>query len=71
MSAIVTAITTAVTSALTAAINTGKSVREALAESLEEAAAKLRDGGLLPDEALERAKTDQDLLSRTRDKFED
>lgn len=48
--------------AVQGAIQAGKSIREALADSLEEAAAKIRAGELGIDDAVARARDDQDAI---------
>lgn len=55
-----------VVAAIEAAVRTGKSFRETLADSLEDAAQKIRDGRLNIDDAVERAREDQDRIDTLR-----
>ncbi len=66
MSEIVAAVVQIVLAAIEVAIKTRKSIREALAESLEEAAAKIRAGEIMVDEALDQARRDQSRIDALR-----
>lgn len=55
-----------VVAGIEAAVRTGKSLREALADSLEDAAQKIRDGRLNIDDAVERAREDQERVDALR-----
>lgn len=60
--ATITTIIGLILQAVQAAVQAGKSIREALADSLEEAAAKIRAGELGIDDAVTRARDDQDAI---------
>lgn len=62
-------IVTTVVGAVQSAIKVGKTIREAIADSLEDAANKIRQGELLPDEALALAQEDQEKIEQARNKF--
>lgn len=59
-----------IVTALTALLKGATATREALADSLEEAAAKVRNGDLIPDELLAIAKKDQAAIDTIMDSLD-
>lgn len=71
MSAIITSIISNAVKTVPELIAAGKTYREAIGIAVEQAGRKVRAGELIADEALERARQDQERIEATRNKFRD